>query len=901
MNVISRVSQCWLIFIVLGGLATPVCGDSVASQPDADGRPNVILIVTDDQGYGDMSCHGNPFLNTPNLDRLAAASVRLEDYHVDPVCTPSRAALMTGRYATRIGAWDVVQGRQLLDADEVTMADLFSESGYRTAMFGKWHLGDTWPYAPRFRGFQTVVRHQAGGIDEIGNPSGNDYFDDTYDRNGVPEKIAGYCTDVFFRECEQFIAAPSDKPFFVYLPLNAMHSPHTVAAEYSNRFRAAGHSEQRSGFYGQIVNFDENLGRLLDTLEQLQVADDTIVIFMGDNGSAVGTSGTPSDSAFNAGMRGMKGSVFEGGHRVACFVRWPVRLQAGHTVDRLTSCRDWLPTLVQYCRLGSSGAPQFDGQSLQPLLEDQAQGWPERTMFVQRQPDQPALRPAARQHGGKAHYAVLTEKWRLVDGQLFEITGDPGQKHDIAAAHPGVVQDLRERYEQHFADVFAEGKPYARFQLGAAEANPVRLTVRDWHPTTGKVIWKQAHLGDDTLAINGFWAVDVTRSGRYLIRLSRFPDDALQPIGAVKAVLKIGQQELEKQLNESETSVTFEVNLPQGHGLLQSWLTDRQGRSRGAYFVQVQRVAEDRKVKNRKKPVIKKYPNTPVWTDAKQAAREFPGFELMGEYVRDTQAMQVVPSMGKFYLSTYQGGLPGAGWNGQRVAHEWLDGAATADRLKGWSKTDRSKNIVGDQPPEDAIVLFDGSGTDAWRHAKMDGVLLEAGAKTKREFQNFTLHLEYLIPLKPELPLSHPHRGNSGVFAVGAYEVQVSDSFGLDPDPAAWQDMAMLKPVTTWCGGIYGIRAPRVNMCLPPLVWQSLKIDFVAARFKAGIKVSPAVMTVTQNGVVVHDKVTLSGGTGGGPAGPRAEVAKGPIYLQDHGDPNRYRNVWIVPRGNSVP
>ena len=227
------------------------------------GKPNVIMILTDDQGYGDMSCHGNPWLKTPNLDRLHAESISLNDYHVDPYCTPTRAALMTGRYCTRVGAWSVTQGRQLLISDEVTMAEVFAASGYRTGMFGKWHLGDCWPYAPRYRGFHEVVRHLAGGANEISNPIGNDYFDDTYYRNGQPEKFEGYCTDVFMREAMQFIRncnSNDQQPFFVYLPLNAMHSPHIVAEEYSAPFAAQGHPEKRANFYGMIANFDENLG-----------------------------------------------------------------------------------------------------------------------------------------------------------------------------------------------------------------------------------------------------------------------------------------------------------------------------------------------------------------------------------------------------------------------------------------------------------------------------------------------------------------------------------------------------------------------------------------------------------------------------------------------------------------
>lgn len=195
----------------------------IAIASVAADRPNAILIVTDDQGYGDMACHGNPWLKTPNLDRMHDESVRLEDYHVDPVCTPSRAALMTGRYSVRIGAWAVTEGRQLLNPAETTMAQVFAASGYRTGMFGKWHLGDTFPYAPRFRGFQDVVCHRAGGIDEIGNPKGNDFFDDTLYRNGRPERFKGYCTDIFFNETIRFITDGTTKnqeqetknPFFI--------------------------------------------------------------------------------------------------------------------------------------------------------------------------------------------------------------------------------------------------------------------------------------------------------------------------------------------------------------------------------------------------------------------------------------------------------------------------------------------------------------------------------------------------------------------------------------------------------------------------------------------------------------------------------------------------------------
>lgn len=560
--------------------ASLVCGVAVAE------RPNVILIVTDDQGYGDMACHGNPALQTPHLDRLYRQSTRLQDYHVEPVCTPTRASLMTGRYCTRVGAWSVTEGRQLLHKDEVTMAEVFAKSGYRTGMFGKWHLGDAWPYAPRFRGFQDVVCHRAGGIDEIGNPAGNDFFDDTYYRNGIKDQIDGYCTDVFFRECERFILADAVKPFFVYLPLNAMHGPHTVAETYSEPFRAKGFPEKLSKFYGMIINFDENLGRLLDLLKSQTLDQDTIVIFMGDNGTAAGRTGSP----FNAGMRGTKGSCYEGGHRVACFVRWSGRLRAGRQVEHLTSCRDWLPTLISLCELEPPDI-EFDGADISPLLTGKTTDWPERTLFVQRQGDRPTteLSPGK---GKYPHYSVLTERWRLVDTQLFEIQKDPGQKHDVASDHPDVARQLTGEFRRHFQNVFGDEIEYARFQLGMEQENPTRFNVRDWHPTDGNVIWKKEQLDDDSLAINGFWAVEVRVTGKYAIRLSRFPDDSPGSMRCDRARLKVGAAEVTRALDPQDTSVTFEVDLPAGDAKIQSWLRDaKTGKIRGSYYVEVEQLS----------------------------------------------------------------------------------------------------------------------------------------------------------------------------------------------------------------------------------------------------------------------------------------------------------------------
>ena len=558
-------------------------------------RPNVILIVTDDQGYGDMSCHGNPWLKTPHLDRLKAEGVSLEDYHVDPYCTPTRAALLTGRYSTRVGTWSVTEGRQLLRKDETTLANAFKANGYRTGMFGKWHLGDAYPYAPPHRGFDDVVCHKAGGVDEIGNPVGNDYYDDIYYRNGKPEKFEGYCTDVFFRETMRFVKEGVDsrnaKPFFVYLPLNAMHGPFTVADKYADPFRKQGVPEQRSLFYGMVQNFDENLGKLMGSLTQWGIDDDTLVIFMGDNGTAGGSTGALDSDGFNAGMRGKKGTVYEGGHRVACFARWPEGLPAGVRVEPLTTHMDWFPTLAELCDLKVAKDLAWDGRNIAPLLKAKTKDAPDRTIFISRQADDFQIWKPGLPAGRYPQFAVLTDRWRYANGELYDIHADPSQRKDIAQSHPEVVERLYGEYEDWFADVTEEGRPYTRFLLGHRAENPTRFTVRDWHPTEGGVIWKMSLVRDDSLFVNGFWTVDVQQSGKYRIRLSRYPEDEPSPAKANRARIQIGDIEQSLTLDPSDFSASFDLDLKKGPAILKTWIRDAEtNKERGAYYIEVKRL-----------------------------------------------------------------------------------------------------------------------------------------------------------------------------------------------------------------------------------------------------------------------------------------------------------------------
>ncbi|MEM7035193.1 MAG: arylsulfatase [Chloroflexota bacterium] len=411
-------------------------------------HPNVIFIITDDQGYGDLGHHSNPTLKTPNLDAMAARSVSLDNHHHDPLCSPSRAALMTGRYATRTGVWHVIQGRQLLNKNETTMADIFAANGYRTAMFGKWHLGDTYPYAPQYRGFAEVVKHNGGGVGEIPDYWGNNYIDDTYFHNGEPEAYAGYCTDVFFNEAIRFTKENQDQPFFIYLATNAMHSPFIVPEEYATPYLEQGIPERRAHFYGMIANFDENMGRLFDCLADLGLGENTVVIFTSDHGTAAGYDPQTNDG-YNAGMRGKKGSVYDGGHRVSFFMQWQGVLPEGHTVEPITGHIDVLPTLIDLCQLDTPTDLLLDGMSLRSLLNtnecDSGNEWPERTLFVHLQPDQPE-----KWH----HCVVLSDRWRLINGtELYDMALDFGQTSDCAEQYPDIVTQLRQAYEIWWDDI----------------------------------------------------------------------------------------------------------------------------------------------------------------------------------------------------------------------------------------------------------------------------------------------------------------------------------------------------------------------------------------------------------------------------------------------------------------
>ena len=584
---------------------------------DEPSRPNVLLIITDDQGYGDIAFHGNTMIQTPSLDALARQSVRLTNFHVDPTCAETRAALMTGKYSCRVGVWHTIMGRSILRRDEKIMPQYFAEAGYTTGMFGKWHLGDNYPYRPHDRGFQEALYHGGGGVGQSPDAWGNDYFDDTYLRNGKSEKQSGYCTDVWFREATKFIEKHKDQPFFCYIATNAPHSPYNIDPKYAEPYLQNGVPQPMANFYGMIANIDENLGKLLAKLDEWKLAENTIVVFMTDNGTAAGVAGGAgakgkmkdggtergrdgeSWKGFSAGMRAQKGSQYDGGHRVPCFIRWPAKTKSVGDVQPggagiLCAHFCLLPTLLDLCDIEDRPGPDLDGVSLRRRIGvyepgDEAAG--------SEGPPAPIVVHSQRvEHPEKwRKCSVMHFNWRLVDGkELYALGTDPGQSKDIAALHPDVVRKLRGIYEWWWADVSKRFDEYSDIPLGDLAAPVQQLCCHDWHPAdAGAAPWNQSGqegVGKDPL-VNGQWAVEVAADGKYEFTLRMRPEGTPYELPAGKARVKIGDVEGEAEIPADADAVTITLSLNKtGHVMLQTWLTQEGGQSRGAYYLTVKRL-----------------------------------------------------------------------------------------------------------------------------------------------------------------------------------------------------------------------------------------------------------------------------------------------------------------------
>ena len=443
---------------------------AAAKKDDAWPHPNVVLVITDDQGYGELACHGNKVIKTPNLDRLHSLSVRLTAFHVSPTCAPTRASLMTGRHEFRSGVTHTIHERERLGLDAVTVAQMLKGAGYTTGIFGKWHLGDQEPYQPHSRGFDEVFIHGAGGIGQsypgsCGDAPGNTYFDPAIRHNRTFVKTKGFCTDIFFTQALRWIKANKERPFFAYITTNAPHGPLICPDSYVEPYLKAGLDKGAAAFYGMITNIDDNVGILMKKLDEWNLTEKTLLIFMTDNGSAQAgprsrrgkRKGKEQDkpaaaplALYNAGMRGKKGSTYEGGTRVPCFLRWKGRIPEGVDVGALAGHVDLFPTLAQLCGGRVPNDRQLDGRSLVPLLENPKADWPDRYLFSHR----------GRWGKGKAAdsmYAgcsVRSQRFRLVNNkELHDIAADPGETTNVIDKHPEVVAAMRKAYDQWWSEV----------------------------------------------------------------------------------------------------------------------------------------------------------------------------------------------------------------------------------------------------------------------------------------------------------------------------------------------------------------------------------------------------------------------------------------------------------------
>ena len=430
------------------------------TKPITGAQPNIIFILTDDQGYGDISAHGNPILKTPHLDRLRADGVRFTDFHVSPTCSPTRSALFTGRHEFKNGITHTILERERMTLAATTLPQVLQSAGYTTGIFGKWHLGDEAEYRPESRGFDEVYIHGGGGIGQTfpgscGDAPGNTYFDPALLHNGKFEKTRGYCTDLFYGQATQWIDVQrrAKKPFFAYIPSNTPHGPYIARPEDRALYEGKGLEPATENFFGMIHNIDQNIGRLLAKLDEWGIAQNTLVIFMNDNG------GTAGVKVFNADMRGQKGSAWLGGTRASSFWRWPGTLQAADC-SVLAAHIDFFPTIaaIAGAKIPSAVAQsQIEGRSLVPVLQNPAAKLPDRYQFTHfgrwpklGDPNEAKFKVASVRN---TRWAMVSENGgRTPNWQLFDLSVDCGQKNNVIAQHPEVVKELGAAFDQWWSE-----------------------------------------------------------------------------------------------------------------------------------------------------------------------------------------------------------------------------------------------------------------------------------------------------------------------------------------------------------------------------------------------------------------------------------------------------------------
>ena len=553
-------------------------------------RPNIVVIMPDDQGYGDHGVTGNSVIRTPNIDALAGESASMSDFYVCPVCSPTRASLMTGRYHYRTRVVDTFKGRSMMEPEEVTVAEVLQDAGYATGIFGKWHLGDNYPLRPADQGFDESCIHRGGGLAQPSEPIENNrrYTNPILFENGKRIETEGYCTDLYFDAAIRFIdrSKQQGKPFFVYLPTNAPHGPyHDVPEELYEYYKTVdlksimvgqkGNVDQLARIAAMIENVDQNIGKFDHYLKTQGLFDNTIVIFLVDNG--------PNSMRFAGPFRGMKATVHEGGIRSPFFVRWPERLRAGTVSDRIAAHIDLLPTIADAVGVKIPTRAKVDGRSLLPLLEGKNPDWPDRHLVLQvHRGNEPV-----RYH----HMAVRNQRWKLVhpsgfgkeempEGipfELYDMASDQGEKVNLAESKPQKLAAMLRAYDSWFDDVSTTRTDnYAppRMVIGSDNQLVSVLTLQDWRVSDSEG-W----------GVSGLWLINVERPATFDVELVYS-----QPVGPMDLSLSIGTVTRKAKLSAGQTRLLISgVALPQGDADVQV-RSSIKGRKGDPYHVILSRV-----------------------------------------------------------------------------------------------------------------------------------------------------------------------------------------------------------------------------------------------------------------------------------------------------------------------
>ena len=472
----------------------------------AQTKPNIVLILADDMGWGDVGVHRNPVVETPVLDLLARQGAQFDRFYVSPLCAPTRASLLTGRYHLRTGVASVTGGLETMRSTEVTLAEILKKAGYATGAFGKWHNGAHYPENPMGQGFDEFFGFAGGHW--------SNYFDTRLQHNGVEVPTKGYITDVLTDAAIRFMDTHKNGPFFCYIPYNAPHGPFQVPDPYFNKYKAKGVADKEAAVYGMVDNMDENIGRVLRKLDELNLTDNTIVVFLTDNG--------PNSARYNGEMKGVKGSVHEGGCRVPLFIRWPGKIKENTLVKPIAAHIDLLPTLVDLTGIGKPETLPLDGKSLSSLLRNSGETWPERALFTHVKGD-------ATNRINAYPGAIRTSRYRFIRDQqadqLYDMLADPNQQRNIAAQQPEITRKFRQQYEQWFADVTREGIRPEVTRIGFVEAPVTELFAPD-AAKEGHLVYfaKNGYAHDwftgwqqtDDAAV---WTIDIEKEGTYQFSL----------------------------------------------------------------------------------------------------------------------------------------------------------------------------------------------------------------------------------------------------------------------------------------------------------------------------------------------------------------------------------------------